>query len=77
MRSKSHHSSATRITTSHSSGALSVIFIDNERVQVVEQWHAHDLEAWIAAWNYRDSQIVYSGRGSIKISNFNGQKDNN
>ncbi|RUS18451.1 WD repeat-containing protein 85 [Endogone sp. FLAS-F59071] len=53
--------SATRITTSHSSGALSIISIDNERAQVVEQWHAHDFEAWIAAWNYWDTQIVYSG----------------
>ncbi|RUS32733.1 hypothetical protein BC938DRAFT_474484 [Jimgerdemannia flammicorona] len=53
---------AARITTSHSSGSLSVISINNERAEVVKQWHAHDFETWIAAWNYWDAEVLYSGR---------------
>ena len=28
---------------------------------VAENWHAHDHEPWIAAWNYWDTNVLFSG----------------
>jgi len=28
---------------------------------VTESWHAHDYEPWIAAWNYWDTNVIFSG----------------
>ena len=28
---------------------------------VAENWHAHDYEPWIAAWNYWDTNVLFSG----------------
>jgi diphthine methyl ester acylhydrolase len=29
---------------------------------VTEKWHAHDHEPWIAAWNYWDGNVIFSGK---------------
>jgi diphthamide biosynthesis protein 7 len=28
---------------------------------VAENWHAHDYEPWAAAWNYWDTNVLFSG----------------
>ena len=28
---------------------------------VSETWNAHDYEPWVAAWNYWDPNVIYSG----------------
>jgi hypothetical protein len=28
----------------------------------MNEWHAHDHEPWIAAWNHHDPNIIYSGK---------------
>jgi len=51
-----------QIVTSHSSGEITLFDVNStSSVTVVEQWQAHDLEAWIAAFNYWDTQIIYTG----------------
>ncbi|KAJ7181666.1 WD40-repeat-containing domain protein [Mycena crocata] len=30
-------------------------------LSIVSTWHAHDYEPWIAAWDYWDSSVIYSG----------------
>lgn len=45
-----------------SDGSLSLLRPDeSEGLSVVDSWHAHDYEPWIAAWNYWDTNIIYSG----------------
>ena len=35
--------------------------IEGSKLGVAETWHAHDYEPWIAAWNYWDPNVIYSG----------------
>lgn len=52
-----------QIVTSHSSGEITLFDVNStSSVTVVEQWQAHDLEAWIAAFNYWDTRVIYTGK---------------
>jgi hypothetical protein len=54
--------SKTQIVTSHSSGEITLFDVNStSNVTVVEQWQAHDLEAWIAAFNYWQTDVIYTG----------------
>ncbi|KAL0075536.1 hypothetical protein J3Q64DRAFT_1811615 [Phycomyces blakesleeanus] len=50
-----------RIAISHSNGELSIVVPSESEWKVADQWHAHDLEAWITAFNYWDTRTLYSG----------------
>lgn len=34
---------------------------DGAGLSVIDTWHAHDYEPWVAAWNYWSNDIIYSG----------------
>ncbi|KAJ7630947.1 WD40-repeat-containing domain protein [Roridomyces roridus] len=36
-------------------------------LDISDTWHAHDNEPWIAAWDYWDSSIIYSGGDDLKL----------
>lgn len=46
---------------SSSDGFLSLLVPRDEEFAIERAWHAHDYEAWIAAWNYWDVNVMYSG----------------
>ncbi|RCH85940.1 Diphthine methyltransferase [Rhizopus stolonifer] len=50
-----------RIVTSHSNGDINILAPAETGYQIQDQWHAHDLEAWITAFDYWNTNIVYSG----------------
>jgi diphthamide biosynthesis protein 7 len=50
-----------RVVTSHSNGDLNILAPTESGYTIQEQWHAHDLEAWIAAFDYWNTTTVYSG----------------
>lgn len=50
------------LIVSQSDGSLSLLQPENSvGLTVVDSWHAHDFEPWIAAWDYWNTNIVYSG----------------
>ncbi|CCL98958.1 uncharacterized protein FIBRA_00966 [Fibroporia radiculosa] len=56
------------LVTSLSDGDLALLRSDsNTGLTVTEKWHAHDYEPWIAAWNYWDNNVVYSGGDDLKM----------
>ncbi len=54
-------SSDVRVVSSDSSGSLTALSLGEASLTAVCQWKAHDFEAWISAFSYWDTQIVYSG----------------
>ena len=53
-----------KIISSDSKGQLHLLEVNEAgtRLQDLASWHAHQFEAWIAAFNYWQTEIVYSGR---------------
>lgn len=52
------------LVVSLSNGSLCLLSpTEGSTLAVTETWHAHDYEPWIAAWNYWDTNVIYSGSG--------------
>uniref|UniRef100_A0A8B9J5Q6 methylated diphthine methylhydrolase n=1 Tax=Astyanax mexicanus TaxID=7994 RepID=A0A8B9J5Q6_ASTMX len=59
--------SDARVVSSDSTGSLSVLSLGEASLNVVSQWKAHDFEAWISAFSYWDTQLLYSGGDDCKL----------
>ncbi|KAF8168091.1 WD40-repeat-containing domain protein [Crassisporium funariophilum] len=56
------------LVVSLSNGSLCLLSpVEGCSLSVTETWHAHDYEPWIAAWNYWDTNIIYSGGDDLKM----------
>lgn len=53
--------SDSRVVTSHSNGDVNILAPNESNYVIQNHWHAHDLEAWIAGFDYWNTNIVYSG----------------
>ncbi|CAI5694858.1 diphthine methyltransferase isoform X2 [Oreochromis niloticus] len=60
-------SSDVRIVCSDSAGCTSVLSLAEGALTTLSQWKAHDFEAWISAFSYWDTQLVYSGGDDCKL----------
>lgn len=54
-------SSEVRVVCSDSAGCVSVLSLAEGALTALSQWKAHDFEAWISAFSYWDTQLIYSG----------------
>ncbi|KAI0365253.1 WD40 repeat-like protein [Pilatotrama ljubarskyi] len=56
------------LIVSLSDGSLSLLQPENSSgLAVTDSWHAHDYEPWIAAWDYWNTNVVYSGGDDLKM----------
>ncbi|XP_040898810.1 diphthine methyltransferase isoform X2 [Toxotes jaculatrix] len=60
-------SSDVRVVCSDSAGCVSVLSLAESSLTTLSQWKAHDFEAWISAFSYWDTQLVYSGGDDCKL----------
>ncbi|XP_054467515.1 diphthine methyltransferase isoform X1 [Anoplopoma fimbria] len=60
-------SSDVRLVCSDSAGCVSVLSLAEGALTTLSQWKAHDFEAWISAFSYWDTQLVYSGGDDCKL----------
>ncbi|XP_026199504.1 diphthine methyltransferase [Anabas testudineus] len=60
-------SSDVRVVCSDSAGCVSVLSLAEGTLTALSQWKAHDFEAWISAFSYWDTQLVYSGGDDCKL----------
>ncbi|XP_051278305.1 diphthine methyltransferase isoform X2 [Dicentrarchus labrax] len=56
-----------RVVCSDSAGCVSVLSMAEGALTALSQWKAHDFEAWISAFSYWDTQLVYSGGDDCKL----------
>lgn len=54
-------SSDVRLVCSDSAGCVNVLSLAEGTLMSLSQWKAHDFEAWISAFSYWDTQLLYSG----------------
>lgn len=61
------HSTLGDLVVSLSDGSLAVLRSDiSSGLQVTDTWAAHDFESWIAAWDYWDTNLLYSGGTEVE-----------
>ncbi|XP_068594424.1 diphthine methyltransferase [Brachionichthys hirsutus] len=60
-------SSDLRVACSDSAGGVGVLALAEGALVSLSRWNAHDYEAWIAAFSYWDTQLVYSGGDDCKL----------
>lgn len=63
------------LVVSRSDGAISTLKPVGSHFDVEMTWHAHDFEPWIAAWNYWQPDIVYSGGDDCKLKGWDTRTD--
>ncbi|KAJ7254105.1 WD40 repeat-like protein [Mycena haematopus] len=55
------------LIVSLSNGSLCHLSPNESGLSITDSWHAHDFEPWIAAWDYWDSSIIWSGGDDLKL----------
>ncbi|GBE77939.1 Diphthine methyltransferase [Sparassis crispa] len=56
------------LVVSLSDGSLTILRPqDQSGLTMTDSWAAHDFEPWIAAWDYWDTNVVYSGGDDLKF----------
>lgn len=61
-------SSDVRVVCSDSAGCVSVLSLAEGALTSLSRWKAHDFEAWISAFSYWDTQLVYSGNTPLNYN---------
>ncbi|PBL01145.1 WD-40 repeat-containing protein [Armillaria gallica] len=65
------------LVVSLSDGSLSIMQPENGTgpLSAERSWHAHGYEPWIAAWNYWDTNMVFSGGDDLQMKGWDVRED--
>jgi diphthine methyl ester acylhydrolase len=64
-----------KIVVSHSNGNISLLQLSNEKLELLSNWKCHDFEAWIAAFNYHDTNQIFTGGDDAIFKSFDIRSD--
>ncbi|KAJ0106160.1 hypothetical protein Patl1_18065 [Pistacia atlantica] len=60
--------SATSITVGLSDGSVSIISLEESKLEIQQDWKAHDFELWATSFDIHQPQLVYTGSDDCKFS---------
>ncbi|KAJ1643594.1 hypothetical protein J3B02_000061 [Coemansia erecta] len=55
------------IAASYSDGSVRLLRFAESRLEVLDQWQAHDAEAWITSFDYWNPSVVFSGGDDSRL----------
>ncbi|KAI8826847.1 WD40-repeat-containing domain protein [Fimicolochytrium jonesii] len=64
-----------RIVFSSSDGSISQLAVADGELRLLQEWHGHDYEAWIAAYNCWDTNVVYTGGDDCALKGWDLRMD--
>ncbi|XP_053987824.1 diphthine methyltransferase [Hylaeus volcanicus] len=65
-----NNESNPKIVVSDSKGFISLFEINENELNEINSWSAHAFEAWIAAFDYWDTNVIYTGGDDCKFQRF-------
>eukprot|EP00744_Colponema_vietnamica_P024335 GILI01035494.1.p1 GENE.GILI01035494.1~~GILI01035494.1.p1 ORF type:complete len:329 (-),score=2.49 GILI01035494.1:147-1133(-) len=69
------NNSDVQVIVSMSNCDLVLVKLEENNLEVVSSWKAHDFEAWIAAFDYWDTNIIYSGGDDCILKKWDTRMD--
>ncbi|XP_014611062.1 PREDICTED: diphthine methyltransferase isoform X2 [Polistes canadensis] len=66
----SKDNSIAKIIVSDSTGGTSLFELYNDQIKNLTSWSSHEYEAWIAAFDYWNVNIIYTGGDDCKFQRF-------
>lgn len=60
--------SATSITVGLSDGSVSIVTLLESKLEIQEEWKAHDFELWTTSYDIHQPNLVYTGSDDCKFS---------
>lgn len=60
--------SATLITVGLSDGSVSIVSLLESKLEIQEEWKAHDFELWTTSFDIHQPNLVYTGSDDCKFS---------
>lgn len=67
--------SSTHICSSTSTGDIHTHVVEGSDLRPLTSWKGHDFEAWITAYNYWDTNLIYTGGDDCKLKGWDMRID--
>ncbi|XP_031829648.2 diphthine methyltransferase [Nomia melanderi] len=72
-----NNESNLNVIVSDSKGFITLFKINENDLVVINSWSAHKFEAWITAFDYWDTNVIYSGGDDCKFQRFDTRMETN
>ncbi|KAK2587407.1 hypothetical protein KPH14_003121 [Odynerus spinipes] len=75
-RWSSCENSIPKVVVSDSTGGITLFELHNDELRNITSWSSHEYEAWIAAFDYWDINMIYTGGDDCKFRRFDVRAGN-